>query len=60
MKEDKNVEGNKYPFSNGLLSELQTILEQDYGQKLSLDEVAEIGVLFVRLFDNLAQMSFKK
>lgn len=55
--EEKNVQWDNQPISKELLSELQSILEQDYGQKLTLSEVSEIGVLLIRYFDILATLN---
>jgi hypothetical protein len=45
--------------SKELLNELKDILEDDFGLKLSLDEVTEIAAIFVNYFDLLANINYQ-
>jgi len=44
--------------SKELINELRVILEEDFGQKLSIEEVTEIARAFVGYFDLLIKVNF--
>lgn len=44
--------------SKELLNELKTILEEDYGLRLTIDEVQEIAAVWVGYFDLLVKINF--
>lgn len=45
--------------SKELLNELKEILEQDFGLKLSINEVSEIAAVLVSYFDTLAKINYQ-
>lgn len=42
-----------------LFGELQVILDEDYGKKVTLAEAEEIGMNLVRYFDLLAKIEYQ-